>query len=329
MTKSGVSSVCSQLMKCHAVLELFASSSREIIKTISDIMSELKPEQTVARMRFTELQHLLERCQETANTAKKQFGKFAGIATGKLAREARKQMRNGSLEGKLVETLAEHARSRLKDINATKRRFDSLGAAEAVNAVKAETESLVKQAQTKSNGKFCLQVAGVVAVVAFVAVGGSCIAVAGSISTQIAIAVFTGILTVGGIAVTAYLSDKIDNLVRQLEMLAKNFEDIHGSLSRVCTDVDKLLEKTKTAEGDIDLMRSLSSAAQNRYESLGREDVVTSFLDELEQLAKETGCNESSATINNAAVPRNENPSVIVWAVIILFLAVVCLWLFK
>ena len=259
-------------------------------ETIADIMSVLSPGQAVAQMRLTELRNLLDRCRETARTARKQFERLASLGTGELAREARLQIENDSLDSQLVQVMVRHARQRLSDIKATKEKLTGLGAAGGMSVAMANTESLLgkgQQAQMLVKGAFVVGIVSGVAMIALFIPGvGYVIPLIekGIVSTAAVQAVLV-LLSAGGFMVGVAVKEKVEKLVDQLKQLADDFQKLHNNLSKV-TNI--LLERTRTFEGDIALLQPEPSATENRYERMGVTEVMRSFLRDLEQLSLNT-----------------------------------------
>ncbi|XP_062512263.1 uncharacterized protein LOC134188089 [Corticium candelabrum] len=274
---------------CFQDILLFLDHVSSAGETIADIMSELSPEQAVAQMRFTELQHMLNSCRETAQTARKQFERLASLGTGELAREARQQIENDSLDSQLVQVMVRHARQRLSDIKATKERLAGLGAAGGMSVAMVYAESLLgkgQQAQMLVKGAFLVGIVSGVAMIALFIPGVRCFfpLIGKGIVSPAAVQVVLGFLSAGGFAISDALEEKVEKLVDQLKQLAGGFQELHKNLSKVTQEIAILVEKTETCKGDMALLQPEPSATRNKYESMGVIEAMRSFLDDLEQL---------------------------------------------
>ena len=308
---SSLGDVTSKLSACGEKLHSLEAMAAMAMTAVKKFRSVLDPDHVVAKMRLVELENLLARCRQTIATCKEQIEKYANLGSGRLGREARKQMKGDNIDPKLAESLLRQVKTRLSHVQGTLDRFKELGTLEGIKAAEANINTLTGDKQTAQMvstaaryTKFAFRLAigagavvllfyclpAIPGAVATVSQQGLATTVYQVVTSKAAAAfmskAFLGML---GWGVTEVVSSKIEeamnHFVSKLNALTQAFMEVFEQLHKVDTTIHGLAELTEPTKGDREVAATAQEhLATNRYERASLQDAIESLLDGLDRL---------------------------------------------
>lgn len=294
----------SEYLNIETAFGLFVNCAEEAVQDVLTTLSKGPGHQVEARMRLTELQHLLRRCRQVIATGNEQIGSCAKIGSGRLGRELKRQLEQKELDLELATVFLDEVKSRLGDICQTTRRLQQMGAVEEIQTTKSQVISLNNQRERAERmrtiaGAFktiveLVMVGGVAYLLFYCPAGAAAVAKGGATvlfemvtSQATAAAAFKAFLAFLCLGATATLAEEIKErayvLVSRLKELTDSFVEVHKQLEEVHTLTKGINESTTPTETN--LKRALKhKAPANFSQELALETNLKILLEGLEKL---------------------------------------------